>query len=653
VDRERLTRRTLLGRATYGAGSVALASQLGLLPAAGARATAPALPTAARVRADVQRMVDFGPRLTGNRAHNRFISWLEQEFTAAGCKLLPCDVYQTSRWEVGRVGLDLLDGPNAGPVKIATYFPRSKETPASGVSGPLVYGGAAPLPSPSGADPAAFQAALARYPADLASWAQALPSTVSGSTQGSILLVDIGAPLPTTAGLFAPLVTYYNGQGETEADLATEDYKRLWLHPGLAMPLAEFAALGVAGVVLILDASYAALAGQYLPFEWQNEVVPALYVDRDTGAQLRARAGTRPKARLTLTATRKTVPTPTVTAILPGASKETIIFNTHTDGQGFVEENGPVAFVHLARYFASLPPAKRLKRTLVFAAWPGHMSNDLPQAQGWIDTHKDLVDRAAAALTVEHLGCTEWNDSTDKGYRATGRAELFAIWTSQGKMFELTRDAVVKRDLPRTALLRAPAQFGVGGPFFTAGVPEIGAIAGPEYLLTVSPSGEMDKFDARLAAKQIGFLADLATALDPVDRQQLRDGDPTLGGPAPRGNIEPSSAVPKPEQCGPANATGGSKARPAAIRLSWFGRREHATEVSIGLAATGAALKGVRVELVHNGHVVARSGPITVGKHRRRVVLRRRANRPFPDGRYTVLVRKAGRVLAQRAVRTR
>src|SRR5258708_38119274 len=108
----------------------------------------------------------------------------------------------------------------------------------------------------------------------------------------------------------------------------------------------------------------------------------------------------RPRTRLTLTATRAAVPAPAVTAILPGASNETLIFNTHTDGQGFAEENGGVAFVELARHFASLPPHRRLNRTLVFAAWPGHMVADLPQTQGWIDSHPDLVKRAAPAPTV-------------------------------------------------------------------------------------------------------------------------------------------------------------------------------------------------------------------------------------------------------------
>src|SRR3954451_2517603 len=637
-----LTRRTLLRRAGYGAGSIALASQLGLVrAAAGAPRRAVPLPTPARVRTDVQRMVDFGPRLTGNAAHNRFVAWLERQLEAAGCELLPCDVYDTSRWEVGTFGLDVLEGLGAGPAKVATYFPRSKERPPAGVTGPLVYGGVLPQPSVNGTDAGALQAGPARFPADLAAWAQAVPGTLAGSPRGSILLVDLPAPLPATAGALAPLVTYYNGQGETEADLIAADYKRLWLHPGLVMPLGEFAAMGVAGVFLILDASYEALKGQYLPFEWQNEDIPALYVDRDTGAKLRELAGGRPKTRLTLTATRKTVPSPTVTAVLPGASKETLIFNTHTDGQGFVEENGPVAFVQLARHFASLPRDKRLKRTLVFANWPGHMSNDLPQAQGWIDAHKGLVDRAAAALTVEHLGCSEWIDSPDKGYHATGRSELFAVWTSQGPMFDTVRDVTVEHDLPRTALLRPPAQFGVGGPFQTAGIPQIGAIAGPEYLLRVNDTGDMDKLDAALAARQIAWLADLATRLDPVPAAELRQGDPTLGGPAPKGNVEPSDAQPKPTRCGPDATFAVAAGAGRSLSVRYYGRRHAVRGVLVILSARGGALRSVTVELRRGRHLVARARAAEVGESPRRVVLRAAHGSRIRRGHYTLVLRGA------------
>jgi hypothetical protein len=403
-----------------------------------------------------------------------------------------------------------------------------------------VYGGTVPSLSASSTDLAALQAAIERYPSELQSWAQGISGALNGGPQGSILLVDLPMPVPLTAGAFLPIATYLNWPGHTVADWATVDYKRIWIEPGLSIPLAPFQSMGASGVVFICDASFKALKGGYLPFTHGFEPLPALYVDRDTGRSLRALAATRPKATLTLTASRQPSPTQAITAVLPGDSDETLIFNTHTDGQGFAEENGGVAFVQLARHFASLPAHQRLKRTLVFALWPGHMVADLPQTQGWIDTHPDLVKRAAAALTVEHLGCSEWIDTLDQGYHATGDAELFGIWTTQGKMFELTRDTVTAHEIPKAALLRPPAQFGVGGAFQSSGVPQIGAIAGPEYLLTVSDNGDLDKLDEHLAARQIRWLADLAREIDGTSAATLRQGDPTLGAGAP------SSGTPAP-----------------------------------------------------------------------------------------------------------
>jgi len=525
-----VTRRAFFKRAAAGAGAATFAGAgrlLGPSWVASAATRSVPLPSPERVLASFKRMVRFGPRLTASEAHNHYVNWLEEQFIKAGLQTLPRDNYVTDRWLVGKSALSILEGPAAGPVKVGTYYPRSQATTAGGVEGPLVYGGAAPAPSINPGDLSSLDAAVERYPADVASWASAVGGTLGGA-KGSILLVDLPLPVPLTAGAFLPIATYLSWPGHTLADWTTGDYKRLWIEPGLGVPLAPFQELGAAGVVFILDASYEALAGGYLPFTHGFEPLPALYVDRDTGRALRTQAASRPKSRLTLTATVAPAPTQAVTAVLPGASEETIIFNTHTDGQGFVEENAGVAFVHLARYFASLPLAKRLQRTLVFAAWPGHMVADLPQTKGWIEAHPDLVARAAAALTIEHLGCTEWID-TAEGYKATGEPETFGIWTTQGKMFDVTREAVVAHELPRTALLRPPVQFGVGAAFQEAGVPQIGAIAGPEYLLTVSRTGDIDKLDSTLAARQIAWAADLATRLDKIPAAELREGDPTLG----------------------------------------------------------------------------------------------------------------------------
>jgi hypothetical protein len=652
-----MTRRALIERAAVGGAALSLG---GSALVAGARAAGSrsshqvGLPSAAQVRADFQRMVDFGPRLTGSDAHNRYIDWLEREFVKAGCRLLDCDMYQTSRWLAETVGLDILQGPGAGPVKVASYFPRSQQTPAAGVTGPLVYAGTLPGVSLNGGDVAALEAALQRYPSDVASWAMGVSGSVGGSMQGSVAVVDLPMPPPLTQGILASGISYYNGQGETVADLATEDYKRLWTVPGLVLPLDSFTAMGVAGVVFIVDSSYQALNGCYAPFEWFNEGVPALYVDRDTGDRLRALADARPNARLTLSATRTTVPTATVNAILPGQSSETIIFDSHTDGTGFVEENGGVALVHLARYFGALPQAKRPRRTLVFAAWPGHFSNDLPQAGGWIKAHPDLVGRAAAALTIEHLGCTEWNDSTASGYHSTGRAELMAVWATQGKMSTLVQDTVIAHDLPRTAVLRPPAQFGVGGPFQTAGIPQIGAIAGPEYLLTVSETGDMEKLDATLAARQIAWLADLATRLDPVPAADLREGDPTLGGPSSTGNIAPSSAVPKSVACGPAAAQAPDYLiRVGNLVVDYDGYQPQLGGLLLGAWTTDGAARRLEIELLHKGRPVCAARFARLTTAHRRIVLRAHRGRGLAAGRYELLIRLSGSVRVRHPIHIR
>jgi hypothetical protein len=489
------------------------------------------LPSPATVQREFQRMVNFGPRLTGSTSHNRYIAWLEEAFTRAGLELIPCDGYHTERWLAATYGMEVLEGPQAGPVRVAAYYPRSQFTSPAGVSGPLVYAGSAPPLSVSGTDPEALLGALAAYPGEVSAWASGLSGALGSSTKGAVLLVDVPAPPPTTTAIFAPpYSTYLNWPGHTEAEFLDADYKRPWTVPGVAMaPTTPFHELGAIAVVFIVDASYEAFKGCYGPFESGFQDLPALYVDRDTGTALRSLAASRPNTRVTLSGTLAKVPTEAVTAVLPGESEEAIIFNTHTDGTGFVEENGGAAFVMLARYFASLPPSERLKRTLVFACWPGHFAADLPQAQGWIDAHPDIMHRAAAALTIEHLGCAEWDDKLDGGYGPTGLPEVLAIWTTQGKMFEATREAVIAHQLPRTALMRPPGQFGVGGAFQSYGIPQIGAIAGPYDLLTISANGDMEKLDPALAAAQIACFADLTKRLDIIPAATLREGDPTLG----------------------------------------------------------------------------------------------------------------------------
>jgi hypothetical protein len=486
------------------------------------------LPSPATIRADVQRMVDFGPRLPGYAGHDRFCNWLVDELAAAGLDLLPCDEYRYDRWRPEAFGFEILDGAAAGPVDVATTYVRSAGTPAEGVVGPLVYAGTMPTPglgtALSGTAPDPIGAP------EIRAWIDAIPD---GLLQGSIAVVDLALPMPLNASVFTMVSTYLHWTGRTQDDWAQLDYTRPWIGPWPRLEI--LVELGAKGVVFVLDASFDVLRGNYSPHVGRPEPIPALVVDRDTGRTLRGRAETRPEARLTLVAPVEETRIRSVTAVLPGESDEVIVVNSHSDGQNGFEENGAVALVSLARHFASLPAGERLRRTLAFAAWPGHMSgvDGIEDASCWIAAHPDLCERAVGAVTMEHLGATEWVETADEGYHATGEHEVYAIWTTQGPMKDLAQPALVGADLQRHALMKPPIQITPGRPFHEFGIPHVAGIAGPTYLLVVSDNGEMDKFDAELASRQIAFYADLVRRIDTASAADLRAGDPTLGANPP------------------------------------------------------------------------------------------------------------------------
>jgi hypothetical protein len=270
------------------------------------------------------------------------------------------------------------------------------------------------------------------------------------------------------------------------------------------------------------------IAGNFSPHHsTYRPPLPALFVGYDEGAALRERAKAGATARLVLQAEWTDCTVRAVNACLPGESDEIIILDTHTDGQNFVEENGCLTLLQLARHFASLPVGKRLRRTVVFAGWPGHMAGDLPEAQGWIESNSHIVARAVAALTIEHLGASEWEDCPH-GFRPTGRNEYVNMATTRGLLMDLVIDGIRRHDLLYHGVQPGPGVT-VGAAFHRAGIPHMGCIAGPSYLLGIAENHHVDKLDAALAVRQTAMLAGLVRCIDGASSADLRAGDPSLG----------------------------------------------------------------------------------------------------------------------------
>jgi hypothetical protein len=536
-----LSRRELLKYGLAAPAVFGVADALGLGNAAPARAALPAavagtgevdaalLPTGRQLYRDVKRMVDLGQRLPGNAAHNAFIDWLDRDFRSAGCRMLPRDEFPFTRWLADRWSLELLDGPGKGVVPVSAYQPYTGNTPPSGVVGQLAYLGAVPPLALSGdpQDVTTLRAAVDRLKDELADWASAAIAGVPGGVAGRIVLVD-AQTLPLTERDFAPLTTY--AHDPDASPLATPNFKRMAL--SLIPPASVFAQAGAAGYIVTLDASAANAAGTYGPYGSPITGMPGLLIDRDTGAKLRRYAQTSPKARLTLTASVTKSSTRQLVGILPGdgSTDELMVVNTHTDGMNAFEENGGIGLVWLARYFAALPKARRLKRSLVFSAVSGHFAGPaLPQTRGFIDRHPDLVSKAAASITIEHLGASEWVDDV-RGYHPTGRPDMFVIWHSQTGIAGPVVESMIANDLRHSIALRPAGDYmiAVGTAFNESGVPTVSSIVAPNYMVSWADGGHLDKFLPARAAQEVRWAADLITRLDSISAAQLAAGDSTV-----------------------------------------------------------------------------------------------------------------------------
>jgi hypothetical protein len=516
-----ITRRALLRRGLEASPALIAA---GSLPAPAfarpaKRRAKGALPTASEVGRQVREMVQLGPRLTATTPHLQFIDGLDEGFRGAGLTVTR-DPQPFQQWLAQDFSLDVLTGPGAGRVPLASYYTYSGKTPPQGVTGDLVYAG--PLPSPP-SSPDGLQPYLESLPTAV----QALLAAVPGGVQGRIVLMD--APIaPLVAGSLDPLLTYRHDPGGTIKE--TDDYKRAWTTLASLPRLDPFEAAGAAGAVFALDASPANARGQYTPFISGYQDFPALIVDRPTGANLRMQAVAAPKARLVLTASLVNTKSDSLVATLPGATDEVLIVNTHTDGQNAFEENAGIACVALAKHFAAMPKSAR-QRTLVFSCVTGHFSGGgQPQTQGFIDDHPGVIEKAAAAITIEHFGSQEWNDDAT-GYHYTGQVELGAIFHSHTPIFQPAIESLQATDLRRSELLRPAAVtfFGVGASLHEKGVPSVAFIAGPNYLLALDGDrGHIDKLDSARFANEIRWTADLLKRLDKIPAAQLAAGDSAI-----------------------------------------------------------------------------------------------------------------------------
>lgn len=450
----------------------------------------------------MEKMNACGVRLTGSKAHNDFINYLQDEIKKLGVKIYS-DPFYFKRWEEKHSSVEIFDGDETVNIPVSSAYPYSGETDAEGITEELVY-------------------------------VNGLPDVID--VKGKIAVFDVSNVN------FIP--------SEIAFDKRTSYPEDVVLESKYEGPVITSFVQCFNGIISKLTGAKAAILvwkglhddcveGQYLSFIMEYQKIPMLWVNETNGKKVIEAAKEHKKAKFVLEAEiEENAYTESFYCILHGKNPlENVIVNTHTDGTNCVEENGAVALLELMRNMVG----KELERTHIFVFTTGHFrlpkfmdirTGAFQSASRWMAMHRDLWDgknghsKCVANLTVEHLGCMEWRD-IDGEYKCTGKPEVEIVYTGNDFMDRLYIDTVKERKTVRTMTLRGhnALHFGEGQNFFTMGIPEISLVPAPYYLCVVSDTGETEKFNIDLMTEQTETFAKLIEKIECIHSSFLGKSD--------------------------------------------------------------------------------------------------------------------------------
>ena len=494
----RISRRAALS----GTASLIAAAPAGAAVAAPARPGADsedfgALPSKQQIWEEMLFLTECGSRNTGFPGHHKFIDHLEAGLKQCPGVVVSRDNYSLDRWEADRYALSArTPGGSVQALHATSYYPSSGRTSPAGITAPLVdlgrttpneIGGSNPVPIP-------------------------------GDIRGKIVLVR--SPVHGF-----PYAANFKVWGTSHPDATFPDRikEAIWQNRA-APPLDQFKAAGAVGAIYVWEGiSDENAEGQYAPFGRPNGDFPCLWVGEATGNALAGVAARGGEATVVLEATiSPNTPTDTLYGMLPGQSDEIILIHTHSDGPNAVEENAPIGVVALAKYLSNLPRGT-LRRTYLFTMTTGHMANTTAHSwRGFVEKHPDLVKRCVGALVLEHLGARSWIDRNG-AYLPSGENQTTLVITQSGTLADLAlRSCAGTIDDRLVAVNPYMRRYtGESGGVIEAGIPCIGIMPVPSYLLKDSRHGSLEKIDPRHFRAQLENFTRMLRRMDRMSKEQF------------------------------------------------------------------------------------------------------------------------------------
>jgi hypothetical protein len=462
------------------------------------------------LRALTAELAAFGLRSPASTQHRRELAWLERELRAIPGMKVRSDPYPIDRSQPrpaahGRPGRDLA---RAGGLTVEV-------------------GGASKVVPVSGAVPFTVPTSAKGRRGDLVYLADDEPITAANA-RGKVVLRDV-PPTATPYGVFPAIAHYLSPDFPS-----TGNYERPYASP-LDPTLIDAGTAGAAGVIFLWDVPTAQVRGYWDPHTGTRFRVPAVYTGREQAAALKQFAADGRTASVVVRAKWDRARTRNLFGTLTGQTRERIVVNSHTDGVTWVQENGPVGVLALARYLGGLPRACR-HRDVEFALTSDHLGFTNDGTFRYAQELDDDFDAGTVAfvLSMEHLGTREILPSgPDHHLRFTGRGEPI-VWSAPEEsppLVQATVDAVQRRNLDVVGVVKgteAPvadrvpqycAQGGLGGNFNAHLLPTASAITGPWSLW--APSFGARAVDVARMRRQVLAMGDVARALDRTPRAAI------------------------------------------------------------------------------------------------------------------------------------
>lgn len=458
----------------------------------------------------LHRLCGMGARTTGGRYHQESISTLKKELEEIDGLEVREEAFEILRWEAK----DQMSLRDAGSLIVGR-----REIPIAG---------AVPMSRPGQGD-----LGLMRY--------LARDEPITAADFGRLILRDWHSnPMPYACLL---ATSHHKTPDLLGSDDRFPNYDRLaTAGHDIARDLKDGGRYGVVGIVFMLNLPTREIESYFEPHNGTHWRVPAVMIGADGAAELRTLAHQGESGRISISAVVSKATTSNIIARLPGQSKERILYVTHTDGNTYVQENGPAALLSLARYFADLPSSER-GRTLEFIFNSGHLhmsrEANIALAKKLHDDYEFERD-VVLVIAVEHLGAREVEalprvGGLGQSLQFTGRGEM-TIWCLGPSQIlqEVVTAAVERRRLDRLAVMpgigkedgtTVPAYHsfgGIGTSFHQMLLPTTSIISGPWTLWI--PGFGIDAVDVQRMRSQTLALGDLYFALAARSRDEIVGG---------------------------------------------------------------------------------------------------------------------------------